>query len=170
MRFPSFFEQRKSTMLYKTAALALLAILAASVKPITAAPVQDKKVYQFVECTFTVQEIGDAPYTFPNFPNIKIEEWVSTVTGLALASRSPGHSSLSRDTAIAIRDEADRSWTYKDAELGGGLSVEETQAVLESLPGTTYYTLDHDWLIREVKDCQITLRVAGPPARETVAE
>ncbi|KAF6746357.1 hypothetical protein DFP72DRAFT_635488 [Ephemerocybe angulata] len=157
-------------MLYKSVALALLPILAASVQPTTAAPVQDKKVYQFVECTFTVQEIGDEPYTFPNFPNMKIGEWVSSVTGLALASRSPGHSSLSRDTAIAIRNEADRSWTYKDAELGGGLSVEETQAVLESLPGTTYYTLDHDWLIREVKDCQITLRVAGPPARETVVE
>ncbi|KAF6747295.1 hypothetical protein DFP72DRAFT_920413, partial [Ephemerocybe angulata] len=55
-------------MLFKNLFPALSLLLVASTKLVKAAPLQEltgtaADAYQYVECTFTVQEIGDKPYT-----------------------------------------------------------------------------------------------------------
>ncbi|KAF6746655.1 hypothetical protein DFP72DRAFT_922467 [Ephemerocybe angulata] len=164
-------------MLFKKLAPALSLLLVASTKLVKASPLQARTgtaadVYQYVECTFTVQEIGDKPYTFPpeNYaPPWQISDYIYLITAFALAESSPGHGSYGREGPVATRDEANRSWIYRDAQVGAGFTLAETQTVLEAMPGRVEIGLGYAWLIKDVKDCVFAERVGITPPRYTAA-
>ncbi|KAF6749223.1 hypothetical protein DFP72DRAFT_1073351 [Ephemerocybe angulata] len=121
----------------------LALIIAASKLLVMGAPhgVKDDIDY-LVVCTVAVQEVGDVDYL----------SYLNLITAFAMANASPSGGSYSYRSGI-------------------GMSLVDSQAFLESLPGRTETLFEEfDWFILDVKDCIADLEPETEPEPEPEPE
>ncbi|KAF6746837.1 hypothetical protein DFP72DRAFT_921304 [Ephemerocybe angulata] len=141
-------------------ALSILSILSVSLSSVRAIPVAASTLaddpFHLVWCTITVQEVGDEP-----FPADFDYLWeFNLITIMALARASPNNGSyLFGPDAPEGHDEEKRTWTFRNGGRGSGMTLDESQAVLEALKGKVTHENKRDWLVLDVKDCTQDKRI-----------